>query len=107
MRLGVDEALRWYRNAAAQGYDRAKEHVLEAEGELCKQQQATAPPAAAERPSPLPLSPSLTTCANSSVAEAAGCVALKPFSRCKAVVYCAEKCQAQHWKVGGHRGVCK
>jgi hypothetical protein len=34
MRLGVDEALRWYRNAAAQGYDRAKEHVLEAEGEL-------------------------------------------------------------------------
>ena len=49
-----------------------------------------------------------TECAHCGSAETAGgSVALKPCSRCKAVVYCGRECQAAHWKAGGHRAVCK
>jgi TPR repeat protein len=92
------EALRWFRKAAAQGHEGAKKVVPRAEEELRKQRQAVAQ---ASQPS------SSNTCANCGVAEAAGGGALKPCSRCKAVVYCGRECQAQHWKAGGHKAVCK
>ena len=98
---GVDqdygEALRWYHKAAAQGHDGAKKWRERAEEIIREQHQAT------------PSSPlySSNTCANCGVAEAAGSVALKPCSRCKAVVYCGRDCQKQHWKAGGHRAGCK
>ena len=100
----MGEALELFRKSAAQGDAQAKEYVLLAEGELRKQQQA-APPEAAERMSPATRSPQ--TCANCGVAEMAGSAALKPCSRCKAVVYCGKACQEKHWKAGGHRAVCK
>ena len=50
----------------------------------------------------------MTFIAHCGAAETAGGrVALKPCSRCKAVVYCGRECQAAHWKAGGHRAVCK
>jgi TPR repeat protein len=100
----LGEALAWFRKSAAQGHAQAKEYVLLAEGELRKQQQA-APPAAPKRASPA--TPHRHTCANCGVKETAGSVALKPCSRCKAVVYCGKACQEKHWKAGGHRAVCK
>ena len=69
-----------------------------AEEELRKQRQAA--------PGSQPFSS--LTCANCGVAETAGKVALKPCSRCKAVVYCGKECQMQHWKkAGGHKAECK
>ena len=32
---------------------------------------------------------------------------LKKCSTCKAAFYCTQACQAQHWKKGGHKTVCK
>ncbi len=92
------EALRWFRKASEQGHEQAKNSVLLAEEELRRQHQA----APASQPS------SSHTCANCCVAEAVGGGALKPCSRCKAVVYCGTECQMQHWKkAGGHKAVCK
>jgi hypothetical protein len=93
-----------FRKSAAQGHAQAKEYVLHVEGELRKQQQI-APSSVAERTSPVTLPPQ--ACANCGVGETAGRAALKPCSRCKAVVYCGKECQAQHWKAGGHRAKCK
>ena len=28
-------------------------------------------------------------------------------TRCKHVRYCSRSCQAQHWRVGGHRNICR
>jgi TPR repeat protein len=92
------EALRWARKALEQGHPQAKTVVPLFEAELRKQRQAAAP--ANNHTS------SSTTCANCGFAEAAGGGALKPCSRCKAVVYCGKACQAQHWKVGGHKAAC-
>ena len=39
--------------------------------------------------------------------DGGGSVALKPCSRCKAVVYCGGKHQAAHWKTTRHKAVCK
>ena len=91
------EGLRWLRMAAEQGTAKAKELVA-----LYEPGPRTS--AAAESPAS-----SSRTCANCGVAETAGSssVTLKPCSRCKAVVYCGKACQAQHWKAGGHRLVCK
>jgi TPR repeat protein len=91
------EAACWFRKAAEQGHEGAKINVLHAEEELRKRHQ--------EAPLPSPSSSS-RTCANCGVAGVAG-GALKPCSRCKAVVYCGKECQAQHWKVGGHKAKCK
>jgi TPR repeat protein len=88
------EASRWFRKAAAQGYKGAKKAVLRAEEELRKQYQAA--------PVTQPL-----TCANCGIAGTAGGGALKPCSRCKAVVYCGKECQAKHWKTRGHKAECK
>jgi TPR repeat protein len=94
----MGEALQWLRKAAAQGYAAAPDAVLLVEEKLRKQRQATL----------ASQSSSSHTCANCGVAEAAGrSVALKPCSRCKAVVYCGKECQMQHWKAGGHKAVCK
>ena len=91
------EALRWYHKSAEQGHAKANEllAILEAR-----------PRTSAAAVSPVSSS---RTCANCGVAETAGSssVALKPCSRCKAVVYCGRACQAQHWKAGGHRAQCK
>ena len=55
-----------------------------------------------------PAASSSHTCAQCGAAETAGgSVALKPCSRCKAVVYCSRECHATHWKAGGHKAVCK
>jgi TPR repeat protein len=91
------EAACWFRKAAEQGHEGAKKKVLHAKEELRKRHQ--------EAPLPSPSSSS-RTCANCGVAEVAG-GALKPCSRCKAVVYCGKECQAQHWKVGGHKAKCR
>ena len=92
------KALRWLRKAAAQGHEAAKKVMPLVEGELRNQRQAAVPAS----------QPSLSvTCANCGVAEAAGGGALKPCSRCKAVVYCGKECQAKHWKEGGHKAMCK
>jgi hypothetical protein len=69
---------------------------------ILRERQQTPPPAAPANPLP-----SLQACANCGASKTAGSVALKPCSRCKAVVYCGKACQAQHWKTGGHRAVCK
>jgi hypothetical protein len=92
------EAERWLRKAANQGNEEAKKAVLVVKEMLREQRQAAAP---ASQPS------SSRRCANCGVAEAAGSGALKPCSRCKAAVYCGKACQAQHWKAGGHKAVCK
>ena len=90
--------MRWFRKAAEQGHEEAKKALPLAE-ELRKQRQAAAP---TSQPS------SSLACANCGVAEAVGGGALKPCSRCKAVVYCGKECQMQHWKkAGGHKAVCK
>jgi TPR repeat protein len=92
------KALRWYHKAAAQGHDGANQWGKLAAEKFRKQQRQAAPASQ--------LSTS-NTCANCGVAEAADSVALKPCSRCKAVVYCGKECQAQHWKkAGGHKEVC-
>ena len=92
------EAARWFRKPAEQGHEGAKEALSLAEEELRKQRQAA----------PASQSFSSLTCANCGVAETAGKVALKPCSRCKAVVYCGKECQLQHWKkAGGHKAECK
>jgi hypothetical protein len=39
----------------------------------------------------------------------ANCYELRSFficNRCKHVRYCSKPCQAQHWRVGGHRNIC-
>ena len=90
------EAVRWYRKAAEQGNSGAEEAVMRAEGELRKQKRAAAPPSSSAATS---LS-SFRTCANCGVAETTGgSVALKPCSRCKAVVYCGKDCQKQHCEI--------
>ena len=92
------EAVRLFRKAAEQGHEQAKKAVPHAEEDLLKQRLAVL----ASQPS------TSRTCANCGVAEAASGGALKPCSRCKAVVYCGKECQAQHWKnAGGHKAVCK
>ena len=96
------EAARLFRKAAEQGFESSKEALLLVEQELQKQRQAA----------PNSQLSTSNTCANCGVAEAAGGGALKPCSRCKAVVYCGKECQMQHWKkadskAGGHREVCK
>ena len=92
------EAVRWFHKAAEQGHEQAKKDVPRAEEDLRKQRQA----APASQPS------SSQTCANCGVAETMGGGALKPCSRCKAVVYCGKECQMQHWKkASGHKVVCK
>jgi TPR repeat protein len=91
------ETVRLFRKAALQGHEGAKNFLPRAEENLRKQRQA----AAASQPS------TSNTCANCGVAEAAGGRALRPCSRCKAVVYCGKECQMQHWKAGGHKAVCK
>ena len=91
------EAARLYRKAAEQGHEGAKKNLPRAEEELRKQRQDPG-----SQPS------SSLTCANCGVAEAVGGGALKPCSRCKAVVYCGKECQLQHWKkAGGHKAECK
>ena len=45
-------------------------------------------------------------CANCSLPEQPGGVALRPCSRCKLVRYCGTECQAQHWKKGGPKQFC-
>ena len=90
------EAMRWWHKAAAQGHTGAKENIKMLEDHL---HASTAAAPAASSPH---------TCANCGAAETAGgSVALKPCSRCKAVVYCGKECQAAHWKGGGHKAVCK
>jgi TPR repeat protein len=96
------EALVWFRKSAAQEFPGAEESALIVEGELHKLQVEPPP---TKRVSPA--TPTSHTCANCGVKETAGSVALKPCSRCKAVVYCGRECQAKHWKVGGHRTMCK
>jgi TPR repeat protein len=91
------EALQLLQMAAEQGLEPAKNLIPLVEEDLRKQRQAA--PGSQLTPS--------NTCANCGVAEAEGGGALKPCSRCKAVVYCGKACQAQHWKAGGHKAVCK
>ena len=56
----------------------------------------------------LAASASRTCCAHSGAMETArGSVALKPCSRCKAVVYCGRECQAAHRKGGRYRELSK
>ena len=90
------EAARWYHKAAELGDAEAKQRIKLLEDKL--RAAAAAIPAAS----------SSRTCAHCGAAETTnGSVALKPCSRCKAVVYCGKECQAAHWKAGGHRAVCK
>ena len=99
MKQDLGEAVRLFRKAAEQGHEPAKKALPLAEEDLRKQRQAAAP---TSQPS------SSLACANCGVAEAAGSVAFKACSRCKAVVYCGKECQMQHWKkAGGHKAVCK
>ena len=95
MQEDLNEALQWTRKAAAQGHAEAQDIIKAIEDAL--RASAAAKPAAS----------SPRTCAHCGAAETAGgSVALKPCSRCKAVVYCGRECQAAHWKAGGHRAVC-
>jgi TPR repeat protein len=95
------EAARWFRLAADQG-------DADAAAELEKVLRAgissvdTAIPTISE-------GVSMRVCSNCGIAaaEGSGGIALKPCSRCKAVVYCGKKCQTQHWKSGGHKAACK
>ena len=89
----VAEALQWMRKAAAQGLAETKQKIKLIEDHL-KASAAAAPAASSPR-----------TCAHCGVAETVGgSVALKPCSRCKAVVHCGKECQAAHWKGGGAQG---
>jgi len=54
-----------------------------------------------------PLASRTHLCSNCGVVEGSCGVALKPCSRCMAVMYCGKDCQAQHWKTGGHRAACR
>jgi hypothetical protein len=96
--------------AAVQGFARAEKNTLQLEEDIHKQQHAarlTSPSAAPMRTSPAILPSASPTCANCVVPEAAGGGALKPHSRCKAVVYFYGKpYQAQRWKAGGYRAMC-
>jgi len=90
-----EEAMRWFHRAAKQGNATAKKIVV-----LLLEKRSVSAGSKLASPS--------RTCANCGVAETQGSsVALKPCPRCKAVVYCGKVCQAQHWKAGGHRAVCK
>ena len=100
------EAARWFRKAAAQGTAGAEKNALLAEAELRKQRRTPRPSSPVPASTATPISSS-RTCVNCGAAEMTDSVALKPCSRCKAVVYCGKACQAQHWKLGGHRSVCK
>jgi TPR repeat protein len=95
------EAKRWYRKAADRGNSEAETCVLRME-EMLRERQQTASPAAPANPLSF-----MGACANCGASETTGSVTLKPCSRCKAVAYCGKACQAQHWKAGGHRAVCK
>jgi TPR repeat protein len=75
------EAKRWFRKAAGQEDAEAKTAALRMEEMLCERQQAVSPAAT------INLLSSTGVCSNCGVAESAGSVALKPCSRCKAVVY--------------------
>jgi TPR repeat protein len=95
------EAERWFLKAADQG-NAVAQSIL---GELRKQRRAAPPSSPKPAPTATPLSSS-RTCANCGVEEAVGSIALKLCSQCKVVGYCGKECQAQHWKVGGHRSAC-
>ena len=93
------EAVRWCRKAADQGCVNAAEHLkrIIAAGVASVEE---------ERPATSHIS-TTRVCSNCGIAEGSGGIALKPCSRCKAVVYCGRACQAQHWKKpGGHKPVC-
>ena len=90
------KAVRWFRKAADQGDTDAQEFVTELNVLI-----------STKRKEKEKKSSSLRTCAHCGVAEAAGSVALKPCSRCKAEFYCGKDCQTHGWKTGGHRAVCK
>jgi TPR repeat protein len=92
------EAAQWFRKAAEGGHPIAKKEALLVEDKIRNQRQNA--PASQFSSAP-------RTCAACGLAEAASGGALKPCSRCKAVVYCGKECQAQHWNGGGHREVCK
>ena len=101
----LTEALRWFRKAADHKHPGAMEAIQTIERELSEQQPAP-PQAPPQAHAPSQSSSSSRACANCGVSET-GSVALKPCSRCKAVVYCGKDCQARHWKAGGHRDACK
>jgi hypothetical protein len=82
---------------AEQGLAGDEVSAMLAEGELRKQRRA-APPSSPEFTSTDVPCSSSRACANCGITETAGSVALKPCSRCKAVVYCGKACQVQHWR---------
>ena len=77
VKRNIGEAAWWFRKVANQGHGEAKKHVLKVKGFLRKQRQA----ATSSRAS------SSHIYANCGFVEGAGSVALKPCSRCNAVVY--------------------
>jgi len=102
------EAAKCFRKAAEQGYAEAEGNALIAEEELRKHRRDESHLSSKPHASPVVPIPCTSKCANCGNAGTAGSsVALKPCSRCKAVVYCGKACQAQHWKTGRHREVCK
>ena len=46
-------------------------------------------------------------CANCGAIQCPDGAPLLDCSRCKKVAYCGRDCQAEHWKKGGHKKVCK
>jgi len=98
------EAVNWFRKAAEQGLAGAEENALCAEEDLRKQTRHSTPKSHASATTPFP---SANKCANCGIEKTEDSVTLKPCSWCKVVVYCGKACQAQHWKGGGHREVCK
>ena len=98
------KAVKWLRKAAEQGLAGAEERALLAEEELRKQARHSTPKPHASATTPFPCA---NKCANCGIEKTADSVTLKPCPRCKAVAYCGKACQAQHWKAGGHRKVCK
>ena len=94
------EAVRWCRMAAEQG-------LVDAVAAL-NRLSAGAVTSNASLPTPKAMAPAIgRVCSNCGIGERGGGAALKPCSRCKVALYCGRGCQVQHWKVGGHKAVCK
>jgi len=94
------EAIQWYRKAAEQG-------VVNAVSAL-KRLSAGPVTSNASPSTPKAVAPATgRVCSNCGIGERGGGAALKPCSRCKVALYCGRECQVKHWKVGGHKAVCK